>query len=123
MIDFKVIFNIKPVPKGRPRTTAKGWTYTPRASQEFEEEIRKQLNGVSPDIPFECRLAYEMRFYDDWIEVHIWETLKDKPNKLRGDLDNYEKAVLDALQGIVFKNDSQFDEGHVYRAATIPLEN
>lgn len=33
----------------------------------------------------------------------------------RGDLDNYFKAVADALQGVLYENDKQIIEAHVYK--------
>ena len=33
---------------------------------------------------------------------------------LKGDIDNLQKVLLDALQGIVYRNDSQLEETHVY---------
>ncbi len=32
----------------------------------------------------------------------------------RGDIDNYSKALLDALQGVVYANDKQVVEMHIY---------
>lgn len=37
-----------------------------------------------------------------------------RPRKI-GDLDNYEKALFDALKGILYKDDNQVVEIHAYR--------
>lgn len=52
-----------------------------------------------------------MRFADDGVAVDVYELPTNKrPNKLKGDVDNYEKAILDAMQYLVFQNDSQVDK-------------
>lgn len=46
------------------------------------------------------------------VVVSIWYYFK---TKYRRDLENMNKLVLDALTGIVYKDDSQIDELHLYR--------
>jgi len=45
------------------------------------------------------------------VVLSVWVYRKAK----RGDLDNYFKVLLDALQGIAYANDSQIVELHAYR--------
>lgn len=77
-----VIFGVygRPVPKGRPRVTRHG-TYTPKSTQVFESAIRAA-----------------------WLEKG--EKLHLTPYLKRGDIDNIIKAVLDALNGCAYKDDS-----------------
>ena len=101
----------KPVPLGRPRVrmvVVKGkkpfaTVYTPPTSRKWMDLIRNVA-------------AMEMRNrlwnpYSGPVEV----TVTVNPQKLKsgkeakriGDLDNHIKAVLDALNGVAFKDDSQ----------------
>lgn len=93
----------QPIPKGRPRFTRSGHTYTPQRTKDYEKLIRSHL----PDIHF-----------SDVVHVEIIAIFK-RPQRLnrksdpdglihhdkRPDLDNVIKAVLDALNSIL-KDDS-----------------
>ena len=37
------------------------------------------------------------------------------PNKIKRDIDSHLKALLDSMSGIVYKDDSQITELHVYK--------
>lgn len=50
--------------------------------------------------PLEGDLAFEMRLY--------------RPRKI-GDVQNYNKVLLDALEGWAYENDKQIQEFHAYR--------
>lgn len=71
----------RPIPKGRPRLVD-GRVFTPRSTRDFESRIA-----------WSC-LADRVRFGDEPVSVVI--ELHGR-TKLRGDIDNYEKAVLDGL--------------------------
>ena len=110
---FQVIFNIEgdPVGKARPRF-AKGRTYTPKKSADYEKRIaekaREAMGSSEPlDTPVAVYIyanhaipaSYSKKRYNDCL------SRLDRPNK--PDLDNTVKAVLDALNGIVYKDDVQ----------------
>lgn len=99
----------RPVPKGRPRVTRHG-TYTPKSTQIFESAIRAAwlergekpfADGEALDIMvnayFPIPSGTPKRKRDG---LHLTPYLK------RGDIDNIIKAVLDALNGIAYKDDS-----------------
>lgn len=96
----------EPVAKARPRVARRGsrvWLYTPDKTAHHENRIKDEAakQGVNFDeSPVEVRLLFT----------------KSKPKSAskkallpakRPDLDSYCRLVLDALQGIVFKDDSQ----------------
>jgi hypothetical protein len=76
-----VIINCAPVAKARPRMTRRGFVYTPAATRKFEAHGR-------------CA---------DAITGHIRPTS-------RPDVDNYLKAILDAINTIVVADDAQIVE-------------
>lgn len=107
-----------PTPKERPRVTAAIWkesgaelvqtrkshAYTPRSTKVFEEKVawearaamRKCLGTAKP--------------LEGGICVTIGFNLVDQ----RGDIDNYVKAILDGMNKVVYNDDRQVTELHVY---------
>jgi Holliday junction resolvase RusA-like endonuclease len=75
-------------------------TFTPKTTKSYEELIAiASAAAMAGRKPFECP-----------VEVRILFTLKGNPEKwptsaADGDGDNMEKAVLDAMNGIVFVDD------------------
>jgi Holliday junction resolvase RusA-like endonuclease len=101
---FLLEMPITPQPKDRPRFVVDGDTdrpYTPRRTRAYEGLVRGYTLTVPvPHVPVTCPLAIALVFSGahgncDW--------------------DNLAKAVCDALQGIVYKND------HQIKAATVLL--
>lgn len=99
----------RPVPKGRPRVTRHG-TYTPKGTQIFESAIRTAWLKCG-EKPFEDGEALEV-MVNAYFPIPSG-TPKSKRGKLhltpylkRGDIDNIIKAVLDALNGYAYKDDS-----------------
>lgn len=83
-----------PIPKGRPRLGRGGTTYTPRRTQEAEQNLavafRQGVVGYGP--PRSSRFKLSCTFHvkrDD------------------ADIDNLIKTVMDGLQGIAWLNDKQ----------------
>lgn len=90
MIEFEIAG--EPKPKGRPRMTKTGHTYTPKETRQTEVAVQlawelsggQRLNGP---------LVFECDFY--------------MGTKRRVDVDNLAKLCLDALNGKAFEDDSQ----------------
>jgi crossover junction endodeoxyribonuclease RusA len=83
----------RPVPKGRPRRGRNGRWYTPTATIQYEDFVA-WMARASGD-----------RYGDRDVTVRI--ELRTS-SRLRGDLDNYAKGILDGLQkGGLFDNDRQ----------------
>lgn len=102
---YKQIFAVKPRSKQRPRSTRSGHTYTPKETREYEKLISELYAGVAfTDGPLEVELIFDK----DKTEITIKELKPSKnPPKLRGDIDNYAKAILDALNGVAYTDDKQ----------------
>lgn len=84
----------KPVPKGRPRF-ARGRTYTPQETIDYERRIALAWNEKYPTLFLEK---------DVRIIVHVEAYSKTAG---RADVDNYLKIALDGTQGTIFANDNQ----------------
>lgn len=94
----------KPTPKGRPRFSRNGGVYTPAATKLAEEDLLLQYIGLhGPE--FLGPVGVDLRFTSEETHVLIYDV--DWTSNLRGDLDNYEKLVLDALDKTAWKNDRQ----------------
>lgn len=98
-------FNIplKPKSKGRPRKGKNGF-YTDKATKEYEDAIRNYYvdNGF---MKFEGNVQVSATFMPDHIHVQIIDVKEE--SKLRGDVDNYVKSLLDGLNGVAFADDKQ----------------
>lgn len=85
-----------PVPKARPRLGAHGGTYTPLRTVEFEREVGwRWKQGRFPVLSGACELT-----------VVVYE------RRYPADLDNYVKAVADALNGLAWSDDRQVARLH-----------
>ncbi|MFZ9264978.1 MAG: RusA family crossover junction endodeoxyribonuclease [Polynucleobacter sp.] len=112
---FMVNFTIEgePVPKGRPRFTRQGRTYTPKKTKDYESivaDAAKRAMGSSEPLETAVK-AY----------IHVTYTVPASYPKKRTeacldgsekytkkpDLDNVVKAITDGMNGIVYKDDSQ----------------
>ena len=93
-----------PVPKARPRVNHKtGAIYTPKKSKDYEAKIKAE---AQKEIKEPLRGPISMRIYFRF----------PKPKKYKGDsgwydlrqdIDNLVKSVMDALNGIAYKDDKQ----------------
>ena len=111
-----VMFNIpgKPRAKARPRFTQKGHAYTPGNTTEYENWVRDcyfREYGTEREM-LKGELVAELVAYFPIAESkskgtkQLMEEDQIRP-KSRPDLDNIAKAVLDALNQIAYKDDSQ----------------
>ncbi|MDE2097999.1 MAG: RusA family crossover junction endodeoxyribonuclease [Patescibacteria group bacterium] len=85
----------QPVPKGRPRVLRNGHTYTPRKTAEAEQTLRMEIR-VQAGRPLQPSLAA--------VEIEADFYLRGFP---RVDVDNLGKLVMDALNGMAFRDDAQ----------------
>lgn len=89
----------RPVPKARPRVTRYG-TYTPKATRQWERFVcMTYLN------------KFKMFHFGGDVPLSVWLTFvcpgKGKAASIRGDVENYAKSILDALNGYAWKDDVQ----------------
>lgn len=110
---FEIIFSVEgdPVGKQRPRFS-RGRTYTPKKTVDYENLIAsKALSAMCPATPVETPVSIFI-----WINHAIPASYSKKRKEacLNGlefpkkpDLDNVAKLYLDAMNGIVYKDDVQ----------------
>jgi Holliday junction resolvase RusA-like endonuclease len=100
MNEWALVLDIDPVVKGRPRMTRWGRAYTPAKTAQAEKEIKDIVKDIWKLEPLAGSLRVKIRF----ICSRPKKPAKDYP---RGDVDNYTKLVCDALNEIVWFDDSQ----------------
>lgn len=96
-----------PVPKGRPRVvrlpTGRVHTFTPDRTRAWEQTIRAQALKHRPSAPLEGPLALVLTFYF----MRPASAKRRKHPHVRPDVDNCVKAVKDALNSLMWKDDAQ----------------
>jgi len=121
---MQIMFTVygEPVAKGRPRFAKRGnyvQTYTPVKTKSYEDEVRllatkakgsgSTLEGslsVFIYISFSVPQSYSKRKREACLSGETKHTKKP-------DLDNVAKAIIDGMNGIIFKDDSQIINLHV----------
>lgn len=97
-----------PVPKGRPRVTRSGHAFTPKRTRDYESKVAMIAASEHEGAPFTGPLEVSVVAYlpkPKKPKEKLSVPMIRSPNN--GDVDNYSKAALDAIEGIVFENDSQ----------------
>lgn len=88
----------EPKSKGRPRVTRKGFAYTPKDTVQAENEwkvlVAQHVDEADDTSGFSVRLHFCLSTYH------------------RRDIDNLAKLVMDACNGIIWKDDAQVSELH-----------
>jgi Holliday junction resolvase RusA-like endonuclease len=101
----------EPVPKGRPRFTKTGRPYTPSRTKVSEWRLREHV-GSRVREPLRGPIRIDITIALSPVKTpKKWQGIR-RPTT-RPDIDNYLKTVLDALNGIVFVDDSQVVECNV----------
>lgn len=107
---MEIVFHVPgpPVPKARPRTvrtkSGRTVTYTPGETVLYENRVRAAAHAVAPGELLDGPVRLEVMF--------LFARPKSRPKKhrypdVRPDLENLLKAVMDALTGIVWRDDAQ----------------
>lgn len=116
---FQLIFSVEgdPVGKQRPRF-ARGRTYTPKKTVTYETAIAdKALSAMGPAEPLETPVAVYIYINHAIPASYSKKRRADCLNRLerpkKPDLDNTAKTFLDAMNGIVYKDDVQVVSLHV----------
>ena len=94
---------MKPTPKGRPRMTRSGHTYTPDKTRAAEVVVKRDAqdamgNATVPSGP--VRVIIQLTFKQA-------KSNKTSEHTQRPDADNCAKLVTDALNGVAYLDDSQ----------------
>lgn len=94
----------RPKAKGRPRATRTGHVYTDKGTRDYESFV-KEAYELSNGPKFEGPVQIKIDVYSHHADVTI-ESI-DVESKLRGDLDNYIKSILDGLNKVAYIDDKQ----------------
>jgi Holliday junction resolvase RusA-like endonuclease len=103
------IFDINPVPASRPRVTR--WnTHFPKRYTQFKRDMKAQTAKI--DVPLTEDLLYAtVIFYVSLPKAWSKKKKRNMDGKYcdnNSDIDNYLKAILDSLTGVLYKDDKQF---------------
>lgn len=105
-------FDVRPVPKSRPRITKSGQAFTPKKTKEFEDFLRSEATAMMIEerlaplegaifatmvFGFACPKSASKKKRDELLAGH---------HTSRPDLDNLTKTI-DAFNGVIWKDDSQ----------------
>jgi Holliday junction resolvase RusA-like endonuclease len=85
--------------------------YTTHATRKAEAQLRDQW--LQPLIEGPVGVELQMSPYD--VEVRVFSVLPCTPRMRRGDIDNYAKLVLDALNKLAWVDDRHVNELHLYK--------
>jgi crossover junction endodeoxyribonuclease RusA len=103
------------VPKGASRAVV----IVSDEAKVYREEVGWIARQAGVRKPFECRVRMDLMLYPDrpadWVKRASKDPLTWDDGVRCIDLGNAEKVLSDALQGIIFDNDSRIWELHKYR--------
>lgn len=107
----KIVIPGEPVPKGRPRFTRDGRTYTPKKTARHEAEVKLAWKrcGYAPfpaGTPIRMDVRFTMQMPKSWSGKKR-AAIDGTPCVKHVDIDNLLKTVQDALNGLAFADDSQ----------------
>ena len=97
---MKIELPIEAVPQGRPRFY-RGIAYDPPTSKQFKKDVATLANSLDISA-FSGAVKVRIDIYKSATKFK-----KGVTSKRYGDIDNLTKAILDGLNGVVWKDDSQ----------------
>ena len=110
-----VIYNGTPQAKGRARF-GRGHAYTPQATVDYQHALgwhaKARMGGRKPiTTPVTFKALFELSAPSSWSKARRAAAIAHKIHPaVKPDLDNYVKAALDAINGIVVVDDAQVVE-------------
>lgn len=114
-MEKRLEMTIEPRPKERPRASVIGGharIYTPKTTETYENNIRKawvQQNGEEPLTgPVVVRIHFGMPIPKSVSKKNRIQMLGRKIRPVtKPDIDNLAKSILDAINGVAYKDDNQ----------------
>lgn len=104
---FTITVAGRPVPKGRPRLGRRGRVFTPEKTLAAEAVIREAWTKARGPKWSDVPVWIEVRLFVDRTEITVGVDDNEDVSKLRGDIDNYVKLVMDGLNGAAWTDDKQ----------------
>jgi Holliday junction resolvase RusA-like endonuclease len=100
-----------PAPFARTRGTLGGVRYNPAKYTTWKDAAGVIAQGIRRGRPkLEGPVGIELVVTPAGLVFEVWEiAVPETRGTLRGDLDNYAKAIIDALQGVLYENDRQVE--------------
>lgn len=95
------IIDVDPVAKERPRFTRSGRAYTPQKTKQFSKNVKKYMEMYFTE-KLEGALHVDLTFF-----IKRPKTVRRKYPTVKPDIDNFEKAIYDALNEILWHDDCQ----------------
>lgn len=120
---MEVIFSVygEVVPKGRPRFTRQGRTYTPKKTMTYEAEVAMMAKAAMGDkeptkLPVWVYIYVNLPVPQSYSKKRAEACLSgsERPTK-KPDIDNAIKSILDGMNGVVYKDDCQIVSLHAYK--------
>jgi Holliday junction resolvase RusA-like endonuclease len=99
---LEIILAVEPVPKARPRF-GQGRAYTPERTASFETTVRWLMRQAT----LKQKLIIPALAGNIAVDMTFWTRSETS------DWDNYAKAICDAGNKILWKDDRQIKEAHV----------
>ncbi|QDP54767.1 MAG: hypothetical protein Unbinned5784contig1000_10 [Prokaryotic dsDNA virus sp.] len=91
---MRFIVPVSPIPAPRPRVTKQGWSYYPKRYKDWRKTVGEMLPDILTDTGLEAPLEGPLLVAAKFIVKRPKTTKLSHP---RGDLDNFEKSLWDAL--------------------------
>ena len=114
---YTVVIERRPKVKARPRHTKGGKVFTPASTLQEEDHVAKAWKdqvGEKISGPVEVTVVYS----PDATILHV-TSAPHNAKTLRGDLDNYVKLTLDALNEVAWDDDNQVVRLHAVKVDRI----
>ena len=103
-----MFLRIRPITKGRPRLGRRRKAYTPARTLEFEAKVREAWIAQHGPEPVSGPVGMSVEIGSDYVDVDVYELEEGhRPKYVTGDVDNYHKAIQDALNGVAYVDDKQ----------------
>lgn len=119
---MRFVYDLRAIGKGRPRiNTYTHVAYTPKPTQAYETALKahtRALMSAEDKIPYQADTPLKIEICAFYAMPKSWSKKKraeldGKPMMQKPDCDNAAKAILDALNGLVYNDDKQVTELHV----------
>ena len=125
MSERSLVIPIRAVTKGRPRLGRRRKAFTPPKTIEFEKNVGEAWAAAHEGMdPLEGPLGCQVIIMSNHIQVDVWELEEaSRPKYITGDIDNYVKSILDALNTIAYLDDKQIHHFETFLSKENPDDN